>query len=52
MKYKMYECKLTNQDDMSRTLTVISRKSLSLVKGSEIKLKSINNEISLDVAEK
>lgn len=48
--YKMYECTLTNSDGIKIERTVISKQQLSIKRGYEIELKTINNDILIDDA--
>lgn len=50
--YKMYECILVNGDGLDIEKTIISKQSLTVFSGNEIKVKTINNEILLDVKNK
>lgn len=50
--YKMYECILVNRDGIDIEKTVISKQSLTVFSGNEIEVKTINNEILLDVKNK
>lgn len=49
LKYQVYTCKIENDDQISVTTSIISRKSLMAKKGEEIRLKALNNEYKLDV---
>lgn len=46
--YRVYECRLINDDGVSTERTVISRKTLNMDKGQNICVKVINNEFFLD----
>ena len=46
--YKMYECILINEDGCSEEKTVISKQSLTVLGGYEIKVKTINNDFLLN----
>lgn len=49
LKYQVYTCKIENDDQISVTTSIISRKNLMAKKGEEIRLKALNNEYKLDV---
>ena len=49
LKYQVYTCKIENDDQISLTTSIISRKNLMAKKGEEIRLKALNNEYKLDV---
>lgn len=49
MGYKMYECTLTNKDNKSIERMVISKQTLTVCKGEDIKVKDINNEVLFDI---
>lgn len=52
MHYRMYVCKLLNEDDNIIEKTVISRDTLTVRKGAEIEIKVLNNEYRLDLFDK
>lgn len=45
MRYKMYDCKLINEDNQAIEKIVISKKGLTVRRGEEITTKIINNEV-------
>ena len=49
LKYQVYTCKIENDDQISVTTSIISRKNLMAKRGEEIRLKALNNEYKLDV---
>ena len=49
LKYQVYTCEIENDDQVSVTTSIISRKNLMAKKGEEIRLKALNNEYKLDV---
>ncbi|OFK74861.1 hypothetical protein HMPREF2805_03725 [Streptococcus sp. HMSC034E03] len=49
LKYQVYSCEIENDDQISLTTSIISRKNLMAKKGEEIRLKALNNEYKLDV---
>lgn len=49
LKYQVYTCEIENDDQISITTSIISRKNLMAKKGEEIRLKALNNEYKLDV---
>lgn len=49
LKYQVYSCEIENDDQISLTTSIISRKNLMSKKGEEIRLKALNNEYKLDV---
>ena len=49
LKYQVYTCEIENDDQISLTTSIISRKNLMAKKGEEIRLKALNNEYKLDV---
>lgn len=49
LKYQLYTCEIENDDQISITTSIISRKNLMAKKGEEIRLKALNNEYKLDV---
>jgi len=49
LKYQVYTCEIENDDQISVTTSIISRKNLMAKKGEEIRLKALNNEYKLDV---
>jgi hypothetical protein len=49
LKYQVYSCEIENDDRISLTTSIISRKNLMAKKGEEIRLKALNNEYKLDV---
>ena len=49
LKYQVYSCEIENDDQISLTTSIISRKNLMAKKGEEIRLKPLNNEYKLDV---
>lgn len=48
MGYKMYECILINKDNCDKERIVISKQSLTILAGSDIEVKTLNNEFLLD----
>lgn len=49
LNYKMYTCNLENEDGIVIRKKIISHRILSVHKGEDIYLKSLNNEIKLDI---
>ena len=49
MNYKTYSCMVENEDNVSFECKVLSHRELNLHRGDQIYLKSINNEIKLDI---
>lgn len=49
LKYQVYTCEVENDDQISITTSIISRKNLMAKRGEEIRLKALNNEYKLDV---
>jgi hypothetical protein len=47
--YNMYNCTLKNEDNIEIVLSVLSHRKLNGEHGTSIELKSLNNEISLDM---
>lgn len=47
--YRLYKCKLVNDDGIEVKTTIVSRRKLARCVGEEIHLKSLNNDIKLDV---
>lgn len=47
MGFKFYKCKLISNDGIEIEKNIISRKDLYILKGEEIRLKSLNNEYKL-----
>lgn len=50
--FKMYECILINEDGCDKEKIVISKRSLAILGGHEIVVKTINNEFFLDTKDK
>lgn len=48
-KFRFYECKLMTGDNTIVEMTVLSKRELISRKGEEIYIKSLNNDIKLDV---
>ena len=46
--FKLYECTLINSDGMEIDRMVISKQPLSVKKGDDVELKTINNDIFID----
>ena len=46
--FKMYECTLINSDGIKIEKMVISKQQLSVKKGDDVELKTINNDIFID----
>lgn len=49
LNYKMYTCELEDEDKNVVQRKIISHRTLSTHKGEYIYLKSLNNEIKLDI---
>lgn len=49
LKYNLFTCELKNEDGTVIQKKIISHRTLTLCKGKFIYLKSLNNEISLDI---
>ena len=47
--FKIFTCVLENEDKVVIQSKIISRRTLNLYKGEYIYLKSLNNEIKLDI---
>lgn len=49
MKYRFYHCELVNDDGIIIQKIIISKKLLSSQIGDEIRIRSINNDYSVEV---
>ncbi len=50
--YRFFQCEIENEDKIKTERIIISKQKLNGCKGSEIWIKSLNNEYSLDVSRK
>ena len=49
LNYKMFTCELENEDNTIVQRKIISQRTLNSHKGEYVYLKSLNNEIKLDI---
>lgn len=48
MKYKQYDCRLVNEDNIEISRRVISKNALTMKKGNLISVRQINNEYYIE----
>ncbi len=51
-KYRFYDCTIENEDGVEVETTILSNRRLNSLHGYDINLKSLNNEIKLEISKK